>query len=128
MKIEPVWLPHYVWEDVDMYHSPSKKEKEEKEIRLDKAIQLLTNQTQFYEIASKMVKAFPNACIHNLTKANMNRIAYIGQASCFFKDGIKEEETREAWSYLTEQQRTEANETARRVLNEWEIEYIKNHA
>lgn len=130
-KIERVWHPYWLWEDAGMYHPPIYDmidKGETKEERFQKAIDLLTDLDLFYSTGKEMVKAFPYACEHNLTNTTMNRIAYIGQASCFYLHGLKEEEVREAWGYLTEEQRNEANETARRVLNEWEKDYIQNHA
>ncbi|MBR5835566.1 MAG: hypothetical protein IKY66_05315 [Bacteroidales bacterium] len=130
-KIERVYHPYWLWEDAKMYHPPMIgmiETGETKEERWQKAIDLLTNSERFYTTAKDMMKAFPYACEHNLTNTTMNRIAYIGQASCFFLHGLVEEEVRGAWGYLTEEQRNEANETARKTLEEWENEYIQSHA
>lgn len=125
-KIEQVWHPYWLWEDALMYHpAPSNVDEEE---RRKKVIGLLTDTRHFYNVAKWMTLAFPYACEHNLTNPVMNRIAYIGQASCFYAFGITEEEVRKAWGYLTEEQRDRANETAKKVLDEWENKYIKDHA
>lgn len=130
-KIERVYHPYWLWEDKKMYRPPMFDmidKGETKEERLQKAIDLLTDSELFYKTAKDMMKAYPYACEHNLTNTTMNRITYIGQASCFFLHGLTEEEVREAWGYLTEEQRNEANETAGKTLEEWENEYIKDHA
>lgn len=123
MKIEQIYHPYWLWEDVGMYRDPPKGVD-----RSEKVIDLMTHAQHFYRVAKWMTLAYPYSCEHNLTNHGMNRIAYIGQASCYYAYGITEEETRKAWGLLTDEQRKEANEVAKRVLNEWEEKYIKNHA
>lgn len=125
MKIERIYHPYWKWEDRGMYSPFSTREVPE---RREKAIKLLTDSKEFEKTAREMVKAFKHACEHNLTNPGLNRIAYIGQASCFYKHDIREDETSKAWGYLTEQQRNEANSVAEKILKEWENEYVKNHA
>lgn len=125
MKIEQIWHPYWLWEDSLMY-TPFSARKDL--VRIQKAIDLLTNPEQFEVVAREMIHAFKFSCEHNLSNSGMNRIAYIGQASCFFKDDIREDETRYAWGYLTEEQRAKANAVAEKILKEWENEYLKNHA
>lgn len=127
MEIEPVYLPYWKWEDTLMYHPPKYESEEERQADIDTVISFFSDQPLFRKTSKEMVKAYPNACIHNLTKTNMNRIAYIGQASVFFKYGIPEEVTREAWGYIPEETRRKANSTAKETLDEWEIEYIKDN-
>lgn len=124
-RIEQVWHPYWLWEDALMYHPADKDTRGE---QVNHAIKLLSDPKHFEMVARWMILAFPYACEHNLTNPAMNKIAYIGQASCYYAYGVKEEETREAWRYLTEEQRERANQTAQRVLNDWESKYIKNHA
>lgn len=123
--IEPVYLPYWEWEDIKMYHPPETDEDRANGIKT--VIDFFTDPDLFRDASREMIKAFPKACLHNLTKTNMNRIAYIGQASVFYKYGISEEVTREAWGYLTDEIRKKANATAQVTLDEWETEYEKNH-
>lgn len=125
MTIERIYHPYWLWEDQKMY-TPFSTKKDEG--RIQKVIDLLTDLDEFERVAREMVHAYKYACEHNLTNTGLNRIAYIGQASCFFKDDIREDETRFAWGYLTEEQREKANAVAQKILEEWESEYLKNHA
>ena len=120
--IKQVWHPYWLWEDCDMYR-PSKIKSDE---GLNNAVRLLTDLEDFEKTARLMVHTYKYACEHNLTNPSMNKIAYIGQASCFFKYGVKEDETRKAWGTLTEEQRVNANAVADKILKEWENEYIEN--
>ena len=96
--------------------------------RIQKAINLLSNPDEFEKVALKMIQAYRYSCEHNLSNPSMNKIAYIGQASCFFAHDIREDETRAAWAYLTDDQRNAANAVAEKVLRIWENEYLANHA
>lgn len=125
MKIEQIYHPYWLWEDRLMYTPYSSK----KDMgRIQKAIDLLSNPKEFERIAREMIHSYKYSCEHNLSNPSMNRIAYIGQASCFYKDGIREDETRFAWGYLTEEQRGAANAVAEKIFKEWENEQFKNHA
>lgn len=125
MKIEQIYHPYWLWEDQKMYTPFSSK----KDMgRIQKAIDLLSNPKSFESVALEMIRAYKHSCEHNLTNPSMNRIAYIGQASCFFAHDIREDETRAAWAYLTEDQRNAANAVAEKVLRIWENEYLTNHA
>lgn len=132
-KIEQVWHPYWLWEDwkAGMYAKPMMsmvETGETKDERMQKCINLLTNQEEFYRVAKHVTSEWIYACEHNLTNYGMNRIAYIGQASCCYEYGITEEEVRSAWAYLTDKERAEANATAQKVIEEWEDDYIKNNA
>lgn len=125
MKLEQIWHPYWLWEDQLMYTPFSSK----KDMgRIHKAIDLLSDPKAFDRMARMMVKAFVHSCQHNLTNPSMNKIAYIGQATCFFAYGIREDETRFAWGYLTEEQRLTANAVAEQVLKDWENEQCAYYA
>lgn len=127
MKIEPVFLPYWLWEDIKMYHPPEYKSEQDRKEKIQQVVAFFTDKDLFRITSKEMVKAFPNACIHNLTNTGMNRIAYIGQASVFFKYGLSEETTREAWGYIPEDVKRRANATAKETLDDWEIEYTENN-
>lgn len=57
---------------------------------------------------------------NHLTSRNSNRQAWLGRFACCFAHGVSESETREAWSFLTEEQRTIANQMADEVILIWE--------
>lgn len=66
-----------------------------------------------------VVEKWPIASEFNLSNAEINRRAWMGQAACSIYAGIHEDETREAWGLLTVEQRTQANAIATRVIKEW---------
>lgn len=54
----------------------------------------------------------------------MNRIAWLGQCACCLYGGIKQDETKKAWHLLSEEQQQKANEIARKLIEEWEVEHF----
>lgn len=56
------------------------------------------------------------------SNVNINRKAWLGQAACCLYAGVKEDETRESWWLLTDDERNTANAIAQTVIEEWEDE------
>ena len=124
MNIEPIYHPYWLWEDSDMYSPSTRKD----DSGVADAIKMLTNPNVFRDTARKVINEWKFSCEHNLTKSSINKIAYIGQASCFYGYGCKEDETRKAWAFLTEEQKEVANRVAAEILKEWEDGRIKDNA
>ena len=59
------------------------------------------------------------SCKQNFTNPQMNKIAWLGQAACCLYAGIHEDETREAWSLITQSDRDRANAIAEECIQEW---------
>lgn len=117
---------HYTkWEDYQnrMYDEI----KEGRPERVNEAVKLLTDLPELYKQMSKVTKEWTIATEQNLTNANINYQAFLGQTACNIWKGIHEDETREAWGRLTCMQRYEANKVADRVYNEWRERYEQEH-
>ena len=67
----------------------------------------------------KVVAEWKVATEYNLSNAEINRKAWLGQAACSCYAGIHEDETREAWGILTPDQRVEANRIAAEIIKRW---------
>lgn len=111
------------WEDFKngFYNSSCKNSKE----HIQKSIELLSNQDDFYKYAKELIKEWVFSCEHNLTDPSVNKIAYIGQASCCIANNTPAFVTRMAWAYIPEEIKIKANNTAKKVLNEWKIKHQK---
>jgi len=70
-----------------------------------------------------VVKEWPNACEQNLTNTNINRRAWVGHAACCLAFGCPEYITREAWGFLSDKQRDDANKQADYAIMIWEENY-----
>ncbi len=109
---------HYTkWEDFQngMYDEV----KEGRAQRVQKAVKLLSNPKKLYEQMSRVTQEWKIATEQNLTNPSINHQAFLGQTACAIWQNIKEDETREAWGLLTNEQRYKANRIADRVFEEW---------
>ena len=114
---------HYEkWEDYQnrMYDEIKDGRKE----RVLLAIECLGNKEKCYNAMKMVVENWILACEHNLTNESSNRRAWVGQAACNIAYNVKEDETREAWGILTQEQRYMANKIADIVITEWEKKFL----
>lgn len=72
----------------------------------------------------KVVFAWPNTMLHNLTNTSLNHRAFVGHCAACFQHQLPESVTRAAWAYLTDQQRMEANQQAQNAIHSWRIWHI----
>lgn len=105
------------WED---FHAGMYDEnKEGRKERVKQAASILGTPSICRKAMEKVVSEWPIATEYNLSNAEINRKAWLGQAACSCYAGIHEDETREAWGIMTEAQRTEANRIAASIIKEW---------
>jgi hypothetical protein len=65
-----------------------------------------------------VISQWTHSCEHYLTNPAMNRLAWLGQASCCFAMGLPSH-YRSGWGMLTEDEQNKANATALEYLNKW---------
>lgn len=109
---------HYTkWEDFQngMYN----EDKQERESRVQKAVALLSDVAELYVQMTRVTNEWEKATEQNLTDNSINHQAFLGQTACAIWQGIHEDETREAWGRLSNEQRYKANRVADRVDEEW---------
>lgn len=118
---------HYtIWEDFKngMYDEV----KEGRKDRVQTAVKILSDLDLLYICMKRVTAEWKYATEQNLTNPSINHQAFLGQAACNIHAGVKEDETREAWGYLTNAQRCAANKVADRVDYEWQRKYLQNEA
>ena len=81
----------------------------------------LSNLELFESAAEKVIKEWKHSCEHYLTNRSMNRIAWIGQAAMCYETGIPSIYC-SGFNLLTEQQQSDANKVALKILNKWLLE------
>lgn len=121
--MKQVFYPYTKWEDFrnGMYDEL----KEGRENRVKQAAEILSNPELLYKCMKRVTQEWKYATEQELTNPSINHQAFLGQAACNIYAGIKEDETREAWGTLTNEQRIKANKTADKVDMEWQKEYMK---
>lgn len=106
-----------LWED---YHAGMYDEdKEFRKERVRQAAIILGTPDICRRAMEKVISEWKIATEYNLSNAEINRKAWLGQAACSCYAGIHEDETREAWGTMTEQQRIKANQIAAKIIREW---------
>ena len=124
MKISQVFFHYKEWEDYKngMYRIFSGTE-EERGLLILSARSLLSNPERLMREMVTVAFDWPISASVNLSNANRNRQAWLGQAACCSLSGCPEELTREAWNTLTDEQKKEANRVADVVSSAWEQKY-----
>lgn len=117
---------HYdKWED---YHAGMYDEsKQDRNNRVLFAIYILGNEDVCREAMQKVINEWKIATEYNLSNAEINRKAWLGQAACSCYGNVHEDETREAWGHLTDEQRKKANAIAGEIIKKWLSNYQHNH-
>lgn len=112
-----IWHHFDLWEDY--HHGMYDEDREGRRERVLRAAEILGDPI-LCERAMRMVVAdWRYASEFNLSNAEINRRAWLGQAACSIYGGVHEDETREAWGLLTNEQRVQANNIATVVIKEW---------
>ncbi len=128
MKMNRIYHPYWLWEDYlhRMYETPLKSKINgiDEEERLLKVVECLGNEKTCYKYMKLVIDQWKYACEYRLTNKSLNRIAWLGQCACCLYGGIKQDETKKAWHLLSEEQQQKANEIARKLIEEWEVEHF----
>lgn len=121
--IKQVFHPYWDWEEVDhnMWGSVSNKKS-----MLNKAIKFTGDHKKYGRFMQRVAAEWPVSCENALTDPHINKRAWIGHAAAALALGCPEDITREAWSYLTDEQKLLANKEADRAIQSWEHNYIKD--
>lgn len=114
---------HYTeWEDFQ--HGMYEESKDGREERVQAAVDLLSDTSLLYKQMTRVVHEWKKATEQNMTNSSINYRAFLGQAACSIYADVHEDETREAWGRLTNDQRYQANAVATRVYKEWKHDYL----
>lgn len=120
--IEQVFHHYEMWEDYQcgMYDEL----KEGRANRVELARDLLKNPVVCERWMREVIKRWKVATEQVFSNVHQNRKAWLGQAACCLYAGVKEDETREAWWLLTDEERNTANAIAETVIEDWENERL----
>lgn len=114
--------PYHEWEDYK--NGMWNKELPDNEKKLLKEAIAFTGDKDLYgSWMLRVIKEWPVSCEHNLTNTSINRRAWVGHAACSLAFKCPEYITREAWGFLTDVQREEANKQADYAIMKWEEMY-----
>ena len=124
VKIEPNRILH-TWDKWECYPAgfyENAKEGMTKEQCEEEYRKFLSDIPRFEKALERVITEWKNSCEHYLTNENMNRVAWLGQASLCIETGIPSI-FRGGFMLLTEEQQQAANNTALMALNRWLIRH-----
>lgn len=115
--MKPIYHHYTKWEDFKngMYNEDKTGRKE----RVQKAVQILTDEDLCYKSMMMVINNWKYACEQNLSNNIYGHRSFLGQSACCIYAGCHEDETREAWGNITDSQRKRANQIADTVYNKW---------
>ena len=119
--MKQVFYHYTMWEDFQ--HGMYDEVKEGRKDRVQKAVYLLSNTDLLFEYMTRVANEWKYATEQTFTNPAINHQAFLGQTACNLYADIKEDETREAWGLLTNEQRYAANKVADIVFDNWVKQY-----
>lgn len=116
MSNDRVYHPFDQWEEIrfGMW-----SEVKDRKAMLQKAIEFTGDHTKYGKYMMRVVNEWPISCENALTDPLLNKKAWVGHAACALAIGCPEDITRQAWGFLTDEQRFLANKEAARAIREW---------
>ena len=122
-QIKQIWHDVRHWEEVahNMWGETLNKKQD-----LHIAIAFTSNHELYGSYMKKVCDEWPISCENALTDPHINQKAWLGHAAVALAHNIPENITREAWSYLTDEQKLLANKEAERNIALWKERYVKS--
>lgn len=108
-------VAYNMWGEVDDRHGA-----------LTEAIAFTGDHELYGEYMRRVIAEWPNSCEYALTDSSLNQKAWIGHAACAMAMKCPEDIVREAWGYLTNEQRILANNQAAYAISLWRDNYAKD--
>lgn len=123
MNLKRIYHPFSMWEEL---RHGMWSEVEDRAGMLRKAIAFTGDHKTYGAYMLRVVREWPFSCENALTDQMLNQKAWVGHAACAMALGCPEDITREAWSYLTDEQRVLANKEAEQAIRVWRDAYTKD--
>ena len=119
--ITRIWHHYNLWEDY--HHGMYDEDREGRQERVLRAAGILGDPDTCKKAMLKVIDEWPFATEFNLSNEEINRRAWLGQAACSCYGNVHEDETREAWGLLSNEQRVRANKIASAIIKAWVREH-----
>lgn len=123
-QVKQVWHDVRNWEEVahNMWGEVT-----DKKAALETAIAFTSDHRMYGYYMKRVAMEWPVSCENALTDPYLNQSAWIGHAAVALAHNIPEDITRQAWSYLTDEQKYMANQEAARTIAAWKMRYVQDH-
>lgn len=123
-QLPQVWHPVDQWEEIahNMWGRVDNRNS-----WIQRAIQFTGNHKQYGHYMRRVCNEWPISTENAFTDPYLNHRAWLGHAACALAFNCPEDIVRQAWRYLTDEQKLLANKEANRAIAGWRRTYIKNH-
>lgn len=122
-RLPQVWHSVKNWEEID--HNMWGRV-EDRDAYTQRAIQFTGNHKQYGHYMRRVCAEWPISTENAFTDPYLNHRAWLGHAACALAFNCPEDIVRQAWRYLTDEQKLLANQEANRAIANWHRTYIKN--
>lgn len=119
-KLKPKHIDYSLWECYQngMYESGLNQ------INVENCFDFFDKNTEIYEFMKITTKDYNNSAISKLTNQIFNPVSWLGQATCNNFFGANQEEVIKAWLMLSIEKRNNANQIAKKVIEEFHNENL----
>jgi hypothetical protein len=118
-----VWHPVDQWEEVA--HNMWGKV-DDRAAYVQRAVNFTGNHVQYGSYMRRVCAEWPISTENAFTDPHLNHRAWVGHAACALAFNCPEDVVREAWRYLTDEQKLLANKEASRAISAWRRTYLKD--
>ena len=117
-----IYHPWDKWEDYrhNFYGGVSDYQKDN---TLELYASLLRDLPKFEDALRHIIYEWKYSCEHNLSNESMNRVAYLGQASCALTYKVPHNVSMGGYNLLTQDEQQAADAMAQKYLNVWLAKY-----
>lgn len=116
------------WEDYRHNFYGGVKEDWPRDNTLEMYAELLRDLPRFESALQTIVREWKNSNQHNLTNGGLNRVAYLGQCALALTFGVPHKEGRGGYQLLTQEEKNAADAMAKKYLDLWLTENVKEAA
>lgn len=116
--MERIYHPWDMWEDF-RHNFYGGMPDIQKDVGPEEYANFLRDLPRFESALQHIITNWKYACEHNLTNENMNRIAYLGQASFALVFGVPGKESCSSFNLLSPEEQEAANAMAQKYLDIW---------
>jgi hypothetical protein len=123
LRVPQVYHPVQQWEEIahNMWGKVA-----DRNAYTQRAIQFTGNHIEYGRYMRRVCAEWPISTENAFTDPHLNHRAWVGHAACALAFNCPEDIVRQAWSYLTDEQKLLANKEASRAIADWKRAYIKD--
>lgn len=114
-----IYHPWHVWEDYKHNFYGGVTDDFQRDNTLKLYADLLRDLPRFENALKIITSEWKYSCEHNLTHVGLNRVAYLGQASCALVYKVPHHLSMSGYNLLTEQEKASADGMAQKYLDLW---------